>query len=48
MTRIRTLSQLAAAPEPPPRSVWAMTMGLIGFAFGVGSSPTQAERKSRP
>lgn len=38
MTRITTLSHLAATREPPPSSVWAMTMAVLGAAFGAASS----------
>lgn len=43
MTRITTLSLLATTKEPPPSSVWAMTMAVLGAAFGAGSSVTSEE-----
>lgn len=46
MTRINTLSRLAAAQEPPPSSVWRMTMIVLGAAFGAASSPTRPRRRT--
>lgn len=45
MTRINTLSQLAAAKEPPPSGVWRMAIGVLGAAFGAASSPKPAARR---
>ena len=41
MTRINTLSLLATTKEPPPSSVWAMTMAVLGGAFGAKSSASE-------
>lgn len=38
MTRITTLAHLAAAKEPPPSSVWAMTISVLGVVFGAPSA----------
>lgn len=43
MTRINTLSLLATTKEPPPSSVWEMTMAVLGAAFGAGSSAASEE-----
>lgn len=43
MTRINTLSQLAASQEPPPPGVWSMTMTVLGAAFGARSSALSQE-----
>ena len=40
MTRINTLSVLATLKEPPPLSVWTMTMAILGAVFGATSSMT--------
>lgn len=46
MTRINTLSLLATSKEPPPLSVWRMTMLFIGAAFGAASSQPTARLKT--
>jgi len=38
MTRINTLSLLAISRDPPPSSVWAMTMAVLGAAFVAAAS----------
>lgn len=43
MTRINTLSLLVGNKEPPPSGVWAMTMALLGAAFGAGCSARSAK-----
>lgn len=43
MTRITKLSLPTTTREPPPSSVWEMTMALLGAAFGAGSSATSEE-----
>lgn len=43
MTRIRTLSLSATTKEPPPSSIWTMTMAVLGVVFGAGSSATSEE-----
>lgn len=43
MTRINTLSLLATTKEPPPSSIWNMTMSVLGVAFGAGYSPASEE-----
>lgn len=40
MTRINPPAAVTPSKEPPPSSVWAMTMAVLGAAFGAASSPT--------
>lgn len=46
MTRITTLTHLAANTEPPPSGVWDMTMRFFGAVFAGKSTGLKDDRRT--